>query len=190
MAPSVRDRISVDLRGLKAALFTQARARGVSPSGLVRDVLVEALGQSDPIGQEQIAKSTPFPPADRLRLSLRMSRTEARATLAAARNAGVTPSAFVAGLVAGVPAFQAGANHADHIAALVASSAELSTLSRNIHRLSVLLGQGSVEPALAYRAMLGTLAGDVRGHLLLASRVLSHLRPSPRLASASKATAP
>jgi hypothetical protein len=189
VAPSVRDRISVDLRGLKAALFTRAKARGVSPSGLVRDVLVEALGQSDPIDQEQIAKGEPFTPADRVRISLRMSRHEAFAALAAARNAAVSPGAFVAGLVAGVPAFQAGANRADHIAALVASSAELSTFSRNIHQLSAHLGQGNVEPALAYRAMLGTLAGDVRGHLMVASRVLADLRPSPRQASASKSTA-
>ncbi len=34
MAPSSRDRISVDLRALKAAFFEQARARGVSPSWL------------------------------------------------------------------------------------------------------------------------------------------------------------
>ena len=36
MAPSSRDRISVDLHGLKAALFERAQALGVSPSGLVR----------------------------------------------------------------------------------------------------------------------------------------------------------
>ena len=36
MTPSSRDRISVDLRGLRAALLDQARARGVTPSDLVR----------------------------------------------------------------------------------------------------------------------------------------------------------
>ncbi len=36
MAPSSRDRITVDLHGLKAALFERALALGVSPSGLVR----------------------------------------------------------------------------------------------------------------------------------------------------------
>ena len=44
MAPSSRDRISVDLHGLKAALFERAQARGVSPSGLVRTTLAEASG--------------------------------------------------------------------------------------------------------------------------------------------------
>ena len=48
MTPSSRDRISVDLHGLKAALFERAQALGVSPSGLVRTTLAEALGRSDP----------------------------------------------------------------------------------------------------------------------------------------------
>ena len=48
MAPSARDRISVDLHGLKAALFKRAQALGVSPSGLVRTTLVEALRQAEP----------------------------------------------------------------------------------------------------------------------------------------------
>ena len=47
MTPSSRDRISVDLRGLRAALLAQARARGVTPSDLVRGVLAEALDDVD-----------------------------------------------------------------------------------------------------------------------------------------------
>ena len=48
MAPSSRDRISVDLHGLKAALFERAQALGVSPSDLVRTTLADALGRADP----------------------------------------------------------------------------------------------------------------------------------------------
>ena len=44
MAPSTRDRISVDLRGLRAVLFARARERGLTPSDLVRGLLSEALG--------------------------------------------------------------------------------------------------------------------------------------------------
>ena len=74
----------------------------------------------------------------------------------------------------------AGASRTDHIATLVASCAELSTLSRNIHRLTALLRQGNVQPALEYRAMLDTLAGDVRRHLSMAARVLDDLQPRSR----------
>jgi hypothetical protein len=186
MAPSSRDRISVDLHGLKAVLFEQARARGLSPSGLVRDALAEALGQSDSSGLERISRTSAVPTEDRVRLSLRMSRGEAMVILAASRNAGLTPGAFIAGLVAGVPVLTNGASRTDHLAALTASSAELSTLSRNIHHLTVLLRQANVEPARPYREMLDTLAGDVRRHLTLASGILADLRPRTGAGYATK----
>jgi hypothetical protein len=186
MAPSSRDRISVDLRGLKAPLFERARARGVSPSGLVRDALIEVLGQPEPSSLDRTAAGAPLPTEDRVRLSLRMGREEALVTLAAARRAGLTPGAYVAGLVAGIPVLAGGASRAEHVAALIASSAELSTLSRDIHHLTSLLRQGNVRAAQEYRERLDTLAGDVRCHLSLASGVLADLRPRSQRADASK----
>lgn len=186
MAPSSRDRISVDLRGLKAPLFEQARARGVSPSELVRDALIEALGQTEPSSLDCVTAGAWLPTGDRVRLSLRMSRDEARATLAAARQAGLAPGAYVADLVAGVPVLVGGANRDEHIAALIASSAELSTLSRDIHHLTSLLRQGNVRAAQEYRERLDTLVGDVRNHLSLASGVLACLRPRRHRADLSE----
>ena len=48
MAPSSRDRISVDLRGLKAALIERARAQGASPSDFVRTALADVLSEPPP----------------------------------------------------------------------------------------------------------------------------------------------
>ena len=180
MAPSSRDRISVDLHGLKAALFERAQALGVSPSGLVRKTLAEALGRSDPADIDRSMPSLKSGSGDRVRLCLRMGRAQATATLDGARRAGLNPGDYVGGLVANVPVLSAGGSRAEQMAALVASCAELSTLSRNIHRLTALLRQANVEPARPYREMLDTLAGDVRGHLVLAARVLSDLRPRTR----------
>lgn len=178
MAPSSRDRISVDLHGLKAALHARALAKGVSPSALVRAILAEALSLPAGGGIEQHpAQLGPCTGERRARLCLRMSREEAVNTLSAARLAGMNPGSFVAGLAAGVPAIQAGGGRADHVAALVASNAELSTFSRNIYHLMHLLRQGEVGPALVYRDMLDTLSGDVRRHLALASGVLAELHP-------------
>jgi hypothetical protein len=185
MAPSPRDRISVDLRGLKAALFERARARGISPSGLVRDALSEALGQTGPIGFGRVATRPPLLTDERVRLSLRMSGEEARAILSAAHQARLAPGAYVAGLVAGVPVMAGGASRDEHIAALIASSAELSTLSRDIHHLTSLLHQGNARAAQEYRQRLDTLAGDVRSHLLLAGDVLAGLRPRSQRADAA-----
>jgi hypothetical protein len=185
MAPSSRDRISVDLHGLKAALFERAQALGVSPSGLVRTTLAEALGQAGNVNIERASPPQPRGSGERVRLCLRMSREHARVTMEASRRAGLSRGAYLAGLVANVPVLSAGGARAEHIAALRSSSAELSTLSRNIHRLTALLLQANVEPARPYREMLDTLAGDVRRHLELAAHVLVDLQPRSRNSTSS-----
>ena len=186
MAPSSRDRISVDLRGLKATLFERARVRGCSPSGLVRDALIKVLGQPDPSSPDCDASGGRVPTEGRVRLSLRMGRDEARSILATARQAGLTPGAFVADLVASMPLSLSCAGRKEQIAALIGSNAELSTLSRDIYRLTSLLRQGNVRAVQEYRQRLDTLVGDVRSHLSLASGVLADLRPRSRRGDTSK----
>lgn len=177
MAPSSRDRISVDLHGLKAALFERAQALGVSPSGLVRATLAEALGRSDPINIDRSMPSPLSGNGDRVRLCLRMSREQASATLDGARRASLNPGDYVGGLVAGVPVLLGAGSRTDHLAALIASSAELSTFSRNLHHLTKLLRHGEFRPAQEYRPMLDTLGADVRSHLALVAGALADLRP-------------
>lgn len=174
METSSRDRISVDLHGLKAMLLEQSAALGLSPSALVRRALVKELGGSAPAESRHAVTS---PAGSRTRLCLRMGVDDAAATLQAAHRAGMSPGDFVAGLVAGVPIALNGCGRADLVAALTASNAELSTLSRNVYHLADLLRQAQVGPALFYREMLDTLSGDVRRHLALASGVLADLRP-------------
>jgi hypothetical protein len=177
MEPSSRNRISVDLQGLKSLLMERAQALGVSPSELVRKALADELDRSAGNTNEPPAKRTGGRTGERARLCLRMGRDESAAMLAAAGRAGLSPGRYVAHLVAGVPAILEGGRHADHVAALIACNAELSTLSRNIHHLTHLLRQGDVVPALVYRDMLNTLDGDIRRHLALAAGVLAELRP-------------
>ena len=186
MAPSSRDRISVDLRGLRAALLDQARVRGVTPSDLVRGVLAEALGDVDSDQRVLGSATRRSAPNGRVRLSLRLTAEQARAITLAAKAAGLSTGDFVAGLVAGLPVLSAGANRTDHLAALIASSAEISTLSRNIHHLTSLLRLGAFRAAQEYRPMLDTLADDLRGHLSLAAGVLADLRPRSHRADGSK----
>ena len=185
MAPSSRDRISVDLRGLRAALFVQARARGVSPSAFVRHTLALTLGTGRASGTEVPPASEARPARDRRRLSLRLTGCEADALVSGASAAGLPVGNYVAGIAAGIPLLAHGGNRNDHLAALTASSAELATLSRNLHHLSGLLRQGNVRPALAYAEMLKTLDSDIRAHLALASRALADMRPVGQRASSA-----
>jgi hypothetical protein len=177
METSSRDRISVDLHGLKAMLVERSQALAVSPSKLVRKVLEKEWGEL--AGVESLLDRSYLvrPSGTRTRLCLRMHIDHAAAALEAARRAGMSPGDYVAGLVAGVPAILRGGGQRDHVVALTASNAELSTLSRNIHHLTHLLRQAEVGPALFYRDMLDTLSGDVRRHLALASDVLADLQP-------------
>lgn len=177
MAPSSRDRLSVDLHGLKAALVERARLAGTSPSGWVRATLAEALG--GPAGPVDGSR----PPrlqareASRVRLTLRMSRADASAVLAAARLVGQPPGDFVADLLAGQPAPMPASDRAETVAALIAACADLSTFSRNLSHLASLLRQGDFRPAEEYRPMLTTLSIDVRGHLDHLTRSLVNLQP-------------
>ena len=180
------DFVTVDMRGLKAALVARARVDRVSVSVLVRGAVARELGLQGEAQSGQVdAQSRSASSTTTVKLSIRMTQDEGWKLAEGARAAGLSRGAYLAGLIADVPVLAAGGGRAEHIATLVASSAELSTLSRNIHRLTLLLRQANVEPARAYREMLDTLAGDVRRHLEQASHVLADLQPRGRSATTS-----
>ena len=187
MNTNSHDFVTVDMRGLKAALVARAQAQRVSVSLLVRGAVARELGLAEVAAPHREAASTgSASSASNVKLSIRLTPAEAERLAAGARAAGLSRGAYLAGLIADVPVLSAGASRTDHLATLIASSAELSTLSRNIHHLTSLLREGNVRPALEYREMLDTLAGDVHGHLTLASSVLADLRPRSRSAGPSK----
>jgi hypothetical protein len=185
MNTSSHDFVTVDMRGLKAALVARAQAERVSVSVLVRGAVAREFGLAKAGADHQATSAGATSSAASVKLSIRMTLEEAEQLAAGARAAGLSRGAYLSGLIANVPVLTSGANRTDHIATLVASSAELSTLSRNIHHLTSLLREGNVRPALAYRDMLDTLAGDVRRHLTLAASVLADLRPRSRSSDAS-----
>lgn len=176
-ASSRRDLLTVDLRGMKAALVEHARARGVSPSEFVRAALAEALRSAVSV-VGSAPNTSPPTPEPCVRLSLRMSGEDRVAVLARARQAGLTPGAFVASLVAGVPVLTSGQSRGEHLAALVASNAEMATLARKVGQLASLFQQGSTPAAHEYRAMLDGVPHVVREHIRCESAVLADLRPA------------
>lgn len=191
MNTTAHDFVTVDMRGLKAALVARAQVERVSVSVLVRSAVARDLGVAADGEASRMDESTEhLSSAKAVKLSIRMSAEEARQLAAGARAAGLSRGAYLAGLIANVPVLSAGGGRTEHIASLMASCAELSTLSRNVHRLTALLRQANVEPARPYRAMLDTLSGDVRRHLELAARVLADLQPQSRSARPSTRSAP
>lgn len=183
MNTTAHDFVTVDMRGLKAALVARAQTERVSVSVLVRSAVARDLGLAadGEAGRMDALTAAPASAAS-VKLSIRMTAEEVRQFAAGARAAGLSRGAYLAGLIANVPVLSAGGGRTEHIATLMASCAELSTFSRNVHRLTVLLRQANVEPAKPYRAMLDTLASDVRRHLELAARVLADLQSQSRSA--------
>jgi hypothetical protein len=179
LAPSARDRISVDLHGLKAALVARAQAERVYVSVVVRRAIERELGVAGGTTEPTGEPYSPHAAGGFVKLSIRLTRAESAQLAAGAARAGLSRGAYVAGLLAEVPLLTRGsADRSDVLAALSASCAELSTLTRNLHHLTALLRQGQVRAALEYREMLDTLGGDVREHLEMAAGLLAELRPA------------
>lgn len=181
MNTPAHDFVTVDMRGLKAALVARAQAERVSVSVIVRGAVARDLGLSAECKPRHEDKAMDAASgAASVKLSIRMTAEEVRQLDAGSRSAGLSRGAYLAGLVANVPVLASGGGRAGHIQALMASSAEIATLSRNIHRLTALLRQANVEPARPYRLMLDTVAADVRQHLELAAHTLADLQPQSR----------
>ena len=179
MNTPTHDFVTADMRGMKAALVARAQAERVAVSVVVRRAVERELGLADASPGSDAA----YPPSvlsdSIVKLSIRLTRCEAGQLDAGARTAGLSRGGFLVGLLANVPSLSGGAgSRLDCLAALTASCAELSTLSRNINHLTALLRKGDVRPAQEYRRMLDTLSDDVRAHLRLAASVLAELRPA------------
>lgn len=171
--------VTVDMRGLKAALVARAQAQRVSVSVLVRGAVERELGLVEASAEAEGGMRTATSAGSIVKLSIRLTSSEAEQLDAGARRAGLSRGAFLAGLLANVPSLTGdSASRVDCLAALTASSAELSTLSRSINHLTALLRRGEVGPAQQYRRLLDTLGDDVRSHLSLAAGVLADLRPA------------
>jgi hypothetical protein len=183
MTKPCRDFVSVDMRGMKAALVARARDRGVAVSAFVRTAVARELGlgqaSSPPNQTDQPAREELAP--RHVKASIRLSRAEVLQLTELAREAGLSRNTYIGGLIGGATVLR---TRADHVAAVTTSCAELATLSRNLHHLASLLRLGSVRAALEYAGMLDSLQGEVRRHLQTSARALAYLRgPS---ASASR----
>lgn len=185
MATASRDLTTVDLRGLKPHLVRLAKIRGVTLSGVIRELLASAAQIRQP--QSQNTKP-PHPSGARVRVSLRLTCDVATALAAGARAAGLSVGDYVGGLQAQVPAVQGGPGRVEHLRQLAASTAELATLSRSIRHLNELVEGRAFAAASEYAGVIASLDDDVRRHLRLAARTLSDLQP--RLPGGRSAHAP
>lgn len=167
-----RDRLTVDLKGLKAALQGRAAARGVPVSVLVRDVLARE------VGGEGSAVTAPAPRAarsqrGRVRLSLRLSVLDGHLLLRRSRDAGLPLGEFVMAKVQTPGHVSSAAERTAQIAALTRSTAQLAGMRRDLAQLSAALQRSDLPAATPIRTSLTTLEQAIRAHLEHASALLA-----------------
>lgn len=167
-----RDRLSVDLRGLKAALQVRAAARGVPVSVLVRDVLAREAGEEG--GDQGNASSLPVSSRrGRVRLCLRLAASDAHLLLRRAREAGLPLGEFVLAQLQARGHVPSATERAAHIAALTRSTAQLAGMRRDLAQLAAALKRSDSPVAQPIRTTLATLEQEVRAHLAHASVLLA-----------------
>jgi hypothetical protein len=174
-AAVLRDRVTVDLRGMRPQLQAQAAKRQMTAAALVRRAVTAMLddapadaGESewiDGVSGTQVVKVT-----------LRLPVAHAVVLASRARVADVSQGAYVARLIDGTPAQPRAPDYTQAVAALMVSTDRLAALSADLNAFMRLLGRAPRSELEPYRASIWSLTSDVRMHLVSASALLASLR--------------
>jgi hypothetical protein len=180
MGKPQRDRVTIDLRGLREPLQTRAGVNQMTPAALVRQAVLAYLApksgdqKPDPkplkyVREEQVVKVT-----------LRLPAGHAALMNYQARIANVSKSIYVAALIEGAPPPR---NHAQTVAALQASTNRLAVISTDLSaylRILHMVKPGASQELDRYQAGIDTLNQDIRRHLDTAAELVAELRTTRR----------
>ncbi len=170
-----RDRVTVDLRGLRTCLETRALEQHATTAALVRRAVARMLddGSTSSAELERIK-----PEAGKVaKLTLRMSSVHALLLARRARAADVSQGHYVCTLLDGAPAPLRAADHSASVAALRASTDKVAAMSVDLNAFMRLLKLGPSTQLESYRAGLMSLADDMKAHLAIASALIADLAP-------------
>jgi len=174
-----RDRITVDLRGLRARLETRAAQHQITTAALVRRAVALMLDDGSAHGGEMdcVRQASSREVA---KVTLRMSATHAAMLARRAHAADVARGQYICTLLDGAPAPLLPADHSVAVAALRTSTDQVAAMSVDLNAFLRLLGRVPTEQLSKYRGGLEALADDMRVHLAKASTLIADLAPSRR----------
>lgn len=175
-----RDRVTIELRGLRERLHTLAAARRLTAAALARKALVALLDDEPSDGDTSYSDTAMRSGGRIVKVTLRLSAAHAAALATRARAADVSQGTYVAGLIHGTPPGPLPPDHTHAVAALVGSTDQLAAMSTDINAFMRLLGRGSSSEIERYRAGVMSLADDVRKHLALAAPLVAELKSARR----------
>lgn len=174
----MRDRVTVDMRGIRPQLQALVAKRQMTAAAMVRRAVTAMLedapcdtGDSGPIGSTSGIQA--------LKVTLRLPAAHAVLLASRARVADVSQGMYVARLIDGTPAQPRAPDHTQAIAALMSSSDRLAALSADLNAFMRLVGRIPGSKLEPYRASIWSLSDDVREHLASAAALLAALR-APR----------
>jgi len=179
----MRDRVTVDLRGIRPRLQAQAAKRQMTTAALVRHAVTAMLddtpsdaGDDTPSDAGDNAPIDSASGAPVLKVTLRLPVGHAVVLASRARVADVSQGTYVARLIDGMPAQPRAPDHTQAVAALMASTDRLAALGADLNAFMRLLGRTSRSELEPYRASIRSLASDVRVHLASAAALVAALR--------------
>jgi hypothetical protein len=174
-AAATRDRVTVDLRGIRPKLQAHAAKRQMTAAALVRRAVMAMLDDAPrdvaDDGSNDSPSGTPV-----VKVTLRLPVDHAVLLANRARRADVSQGSYVARLVEGTPAPPRAPDHAQAVAALMASTDRLAALSADLIAFMRLLGRTPRSELEPYRASIHSLARDVPAHLASAAALVAALR--------------
>lgn len=175
-----RDRVTIDLRGLREQLHTHALRKQMTPAALVRQALLTYLAPTPSNLTPELPRLPLLRDKQLVKVTLRLPSGHVELMNLLARRADVSQSIYVAMLIEGSPP---PTNHTQTVAALQASTNRLAVISTDFSAYLRILHMGkpgTSQELERYRAGIKTLYTDVRRHLDTAAQLVAELRATRR----------
>jgi hypothetical protein len=180
---SLRDRVTVDLRGIADAVRSAAAGRGQTLAAFARGALIAQMGTAPGAAVGLSARSALAPnlavrngPAQTVKLPLRLPEADAQRLVDLAREAGLSYGDVVARLVAGAALPEPSHDREADRAALLASTDQVSAIAADLRLFLRLLSKSDAKGMQPFRDRIHRLDADVYRHLDLASTFISKNR--------------
>ena len=173
-----RDRVTIDLRGLREPLQTRAAARQMTTAALVRKALVTLLDDEPRDGDTSRNDTAVTSDGQVVKVTLRLSAAHAIDGHPCPHRR-CFEGIYVAGLINGTPPDPLPPDHA-HAVAAGRSTDQLAVMGTDLNAFMRLLRRGSSSEIEGYRAGIMSLTDNVRSHIALAAALVAELRSARR----------
>ena len=173
MAASSRDRVTIDLRGIGAAVRSAARARGATVAVFARQALITALPGDSAALLPHAESSANLDGA--VKLSVRLSAADSAALASHAAALGLSQARLVALLIRRTELPMPVAERRAEVAALRTSNDQLAAIAADLSLFVRALSRPNLAVLAPLRQRMLNLDADIAHHLQVAAALLARL---------------